>query len=549
MKLLPRPRRRRRESEEEKPGAWAGLDGSTPFDTSPRRPQGPPRPGPRGWAVPGGGRATYLQPPPQFRGTTVQVCGLWPWSTGAGAPMVGVPLGRHLFSGATVCCDPINWFRRTNLIDAPSAFMLGDPGLGKSKTVSRMVIGLAGQGVVPMVLGDLRPDYVELIDKLGGQVIRLGPGRSVLNVLDPGETLAAVRRLRAAGHERKARELLADAERRRLTMVTALLTISRGTPPTDSERTILSRALRLLDARRPEGGPASVLGDVYSIIDEAPEELQHLTVNRGDMARYRLATEGLLRSLRALMEDDLGQMLGGHTTDPIDLAAHPGGVVFDVSAISDVDQSLQGAALMACWSTGFATINAAHALADAGLEPRRFFFAVLDELHRALRAGAGMVDRVDLLTRLNRKDGAGYVMITHTMSDLQAIPDPADVAKARGLIARSKIKLIGGLSDSEIVGGQDHPGLRSVVRFTQAEQDLVTGWATPSSWSTTATQGAPPPGRGKFLIKVGQRPGIPVQVLITSVEHAVSDTNAMWRPDPGTPGRLQAVLAEQEDES
>lgn len=542
-------RARRTRTPEDSPGTWAGLGTPSALDTSPRRPKGPPRPGPRGWAITGGGRATFVQPPPTFRGTTVQVCGLWPWSTGAGAPMVGVPLGRHLFSGATVCCDPINWFRRTNLIDAPSMFMLADPGLGKSKTVSRMITGLAGQGVVPMVLGDLRPDYVELIERLGGQVIRLGPGRSVLNVLDPGDTLAAVALLQEHGHDRKARELLADAHRRRATMVTALVAISRGSAPTDSERTILSRALRLLDERRAPGDPAPVLPDVYTIIDQAPEELQHLTINRGDLGRYQDATQGLLKSLRALIEDELGQMLGGHTTDPIDLDRYPGGVVFDVSAISDVDQSLQGAALMACWSAGFATINAAHALADAGLQPRRYFFAVLDELHRALRAGAGMVDRVDLLTRLNRRDGAGYCMITHTMSDLQSLPDPADVAKARGLVARSKIKMIGGLSDQEIVGSHDQAGLNTVVRFTQAEQDLVTGWATPTSWSTSATQGAPPPGRGKFLIKVGQRPGIPVQVLITSVEHAVSDTNAMWRPDPAAAERLHQALSEQEDAS
>lgn len=36
------------------------------------------RPGRRGWDLPGGGYATVVEPPPEFRGTTVQVCGLWP---------------------------------------------------------------------------------------------------------------------------------------------------------------------------------------------------------------------------------------------------------------------------------------------------------------------------------------------------------------------------------------------------------------------------------------------------------------------------------------
>ena len=68
------------------------------------------RPGPRGWPGVGGGKTSLLEAPPEWRATTVQVCGLWPWIVGSGAPIVGVPLGRHLFNRATVCSDPINWF-------------------------------------------------------------------------------------------------------------------------------------------------------------------------------------------------------------------------------------------------------------------------------------------------------------------------------------------------------------------------------------------------------------------------------------------------------
>ena len=50
---------------------------------------------------------------------------------------------------------------------------------------------------------------------------------------------------------------------------------------------------------------------------------------------------------------------------------------------------------MACWSAGFGALNVANALADAGLEPAAPLLVILDELWRALRAGQGMVDRVD----------------------------------------------------------------------------------------------------------------------------------------------------------
>jgi len=100
------------------------------------------RPMPRGWPGPGGGYSTYLQAAPEWRGTTVQVCGMWPFAAGTGSPMVGVPIGRNILSGATMCCDPISWFMRAKLISNPSMFVLGKPGLGKSTITRRMALGM-----------------------------------------------------------------------------------------------------------------------------------------------------------------------------------------------------------------------------------------------------------------------------------------------------------------------------------------------------------------------------------------------------------------------
>jgi hypothetical protein len=68
---------------------------------------------------------------------------------------------------------------------------------------------------------------------------------------------------------------------------------------------------------------------------------------------------------------------------------------------------------------------------------QRHYFIILDELWRALRGGRGMVDRVDALTRLDRQRGVGRAMISHTMSDLQALADEDDRMKARGFVERS----------------------------------------------------------------------------------------------------------------
>lgn len=255
------------------------------------------RPASRGWGGGGGGASQYVQAPGMWRGTTVQVCGLWPFAIGTGSPMIGVPLGRHIHSGATVCCDPISWFQRAKLISNPSAFVMSLPGLGKSTTVRRMAGGLAGFGTMPLVLCDLKPDYVDLIEAMGGQVIRLGRGRGFLNVLDPGESVEAVRRLREAGYQALAEEVEADAHGRRLTIVSALLTIPRKQPPTDVEESLLDQAIRLLD-QRVQGVP--VLSDLLAIVQEAPTELREVAVDRGSMEEYQRLTRGLEQSLIGL---------------------------------------------------------------------------------------------------------------------------------------------------------------------------------------------------------------------------------------------------------
>lgn len=69
---------------------------------------------------------------------------------------------------------------------------------------------------------------------------------------------------------------------------------------------------------------------------------------------------------------------------------------------------------------------------------------------RALRVGHGMVDRIDALTRLNRSKGTGTAFITHSLGDLQALPNEEDRAKARGFADRCAVLMIGACSEQEL---------------------------------------------------------------------------------------------------
>ncbi|ANQ76006.1 hypothetical protein [Rhodococcus sp. 008] len=106
---------------------------------------------------------------------------------GAGAPLVGVPVGSHLYTGAPVCFDPLSWMTRAKFLHQPSMMLLGLPGFGKSTLARKIMLGLIYNGVTALVLGDLKPDYVKLVETIdGGQNIKLGLGLGQMNPLDMG---------------------------------------------------------------------------------------------------------------------------------------------------------------------------------------------------------------------------------------------------------------------------------------------------------------------------------------------------------------------------
>jgi hypothetical protein len=285
--------------------------------------------------------------------------------------------------------------------------------------------------------------------------------------------------------------LINDARQRRANTVSGLITILRaGTPPTDREESVITRALEILDDRH-YGVP--VLKDLLQVVRDAPQDIRDAALDRGDLAKYRDITEGLEATLQSLAAGTsrLGKIFSEQTTQPM---RRDRPVAFDLSGIDEGQFDLQAAALLACWSTGFATVNVAQVLADAGLEPRRNYFVVLDELWRALRSGRGIVDRIDALTR---QRGVGQAMVSHTMSDLLALPTEEDRMKAKGFVERAGMVICGGLPRAEMTL------LTEAVRVTDAEVDMITSWQDPSAWSSDEEDTTP--ARTRELPDQGRR--------------------------------------------
>ena len=114
-------------------------------------------------------------------------------------------------------------------------------------------------------------------------------------------------------------------------------------------------------------------------------------------------------------------------------------------------------------------------------------------------------------------------MITHTMKDLESLASEEDRSKARGFVERAGAVVCGGLPGTEM------EALTKAVTLSQVEQTMLTSWQDPPSWDGATGQESEPPGLGKFLIKVGGRPGIPVKVVLTPTEREVNDTNKRWQ--------------------
>jgi hypothetical protein len=463
-----------------------------------------------GWKFPDGGRAAHVCPGAEYQATTTQLCGLFPFVAGSGTPTAGTPVGRHQLWGEVVCLDPLAWLR-AGLVTNPGVFVLGQPGTGKSALVKRLVTGAVAFGTKVLILGDTKPDYTPLVEHLGGQVIRIGRGLDSINPLDAGPLGTALSKMTGAD----AQHLWWEVRSRRLALLLALATLIRGERITNAEEVVLGRAVDLLDDRN-TGQSAPTVTNVLRVIEEGPDTLRS-AARTSTRDRYQDRVAGLVFTLDLLCSGSLAGVFDGSTSQPINLDAPA--VSVDISAVRAAGDKLLTAAMLCTWSYGFGCVDAASALAALGAAPRRAYLGVMDELWRALRGAPGLVEHADSLTRLNRARGMAHIMITHSLADLDALATEEDRAKARGFMDRSAITILAGLPPRELAR------VTEITPLTTPEQALVASWSAPESYQP----GARHPGRGKYLIKTGERLGIPVQLTLVGPEPHLYDTDQAIR--------------------
>ncbi|MBB4963519.1 ATP-binding protein [Saccharothrix violaceirubra] len=329
--------------------------------------------------------------------STAQVRGALPWLAGPGLPAVGTVVGRERFSGGVFCFDPWRLYARGLLQDA-GIFVAGVIGSGKSALAKSLCLRGVAFGRRFAVPGDIRGEWVPVVEALGGRVLRLGPGMPErLNALalppkpegmTDGQWWPVVRTHWEGLLEALIRTLLPG--QRALTM---------------DERTALETALTA--ASRWSGDLARVrpvhLGLVGSLLLDPTREMaaEHrvgLGVLRERLHEIGLAVRALTRGgFAGLVDDDRP----GNQMDWRDTAT-----VVDISRVKTSDLAV---ALV------MATTQSVIELAFAHRPGQRF--TVYDEAWR-LSAFPALMARTNAGQKVSRATGNATIIVCHRVSDL-----------------------------------------------------------------------------------------------------------------------------------
>ena len=111
---------------------------------------------------------------------------------------------------------------------------------------------------------------------------------------------------------------------------------------------------------------------------------------------------------------------------------------------------------------------------------------------------------------------------------------PAEPGPGLDIVGGTGITVLPGLPPREL------DRVSEITPLTGPERDLVASWSAPESW----LPGARHPARGKYLLKVGDRLGIPIEMSLVGAEYRLYDTDQAIRAarpaHPVVTGREQA---------
>ena len=426
------------------------------------------------------------RPPLRLRyhqGTTAHVSSIYPFSVQASFGHRGAYVGLDLLAGGgEFCWDPFEAYA-SGLVTNPNAWILGEPGNGKSALVKCLLwrqaaIHGTGPGGRWTAIADPKGEYTVLADHLGLTTVKLSPGgTATINPLAPGP---------AAEHEPEDKQILRRAE-----MCTALVGTVLERTLTQLEDAVVFAAVEQLTTA-PVGEPT--LADVARLVAN-PTEIMTDRLRSSDR-ELAVETATIAYALDKLLSRSLRGMFDGRSTVP--LRWDGPGVVLDLSAVP-VDSAALPLVMVAA-AGWFQQLMACPG-------PQRV--QIFDEAW-ALLGNRHTAGYLQTCFKLGRTYGVANFCITHRASDLVAQADDGTATSkiAAGLLADSATKIILRQAPDQLDAAVAHFGL------TGPEASIVGQLS-----------------RGRALWKLGGRTAV-VQHVLGPGEIEITDTDARMNGNP-----------------
>lgn len=412
----------------------------------------------------------------RHRGTTAHVASIYPCSVQAAADYRGAYVGLDLLAGgAEFCWDPFEAYA-TGAVTNPNAWILGEPGNGKSALVKCLLwrmAGIYGTGATGrfFAIVDPKGEYATLAARLGLDVVALSPGGSTrINPLDDGPG--------TAGEAEERRTL------RRAGMVAALAATVLDRPLSPIEDAAVFATVEHLGRGR---GPATLTDLVGLLVEVPPAVAEALRRSSAELAG-ELGPLGY--AIDKLVSRSLRGMFDGVST--VALRWDGPGIVVDLSAVPIDSEALPLVMVaVAGWLSQLM----------AGEGPQRV--QVIDEAW-ALLGNRHTARYLQTCFKLGRTYGVANLCIAHRPSDLGAQADDgtATAKIAAGLLADSATKILLRQAPDQLATATTSFGL------TSPEAHIVGHLS-----------------RGRALWKVAGRSAV-VQHMVGEAEVAMCDTDA-----------------------
>lgn len=362
---------------------------------------------------------------PFHRGTTAQVCSIYPFQVDDGLGVRGICMGLNTLSGSGWYFDAFSLYA-DRVITNPNMIVLGEVGSAKSsfvKTLMARNVGLLGQrGSGRQVFAiDPKQEYQALAEVIGIPILRLRPG--------------GVHRINPLAAGSGASETKAELLGRRIQLAVALLTSIKGRRLDESENAILGWTLETLTER--EGKHSPTLSDLAAELADPSDSTA---------ARARRSVDELREEARSVWLDvdrlvtrDLAGMFDGELSLN-EFWEHSGkGLILDVSAVFHDRQALSLVMLAAI--SALQSLYASTPGTDDRTVPRRL--SVVDE-GWAILGDEDAARFFQESMKLSRKWGVSNVLVFHRVSDAGAQANSGTAASkiAEGLIADAEVKVV-----------------------------------------------------------------------------------------------------------